>query len=321
MRFSKVQAFLIFSAIAVAGPFAQVTAQNNPATEKPLANVEDHLSSATAMLDALEGESDPVVVRSKLEEVSTHIVAMQKAEPANPWLFYLVGRSHAVARRRGDAIDQLRRFVETREGRNEWKAFRILGDLFVDEFQRLAKSNYEKALQLKPDEPAVLYGLALCAMKLGDFEEALKYAKAAFVADKTNNPKYPALLARVHVNRREWTEAEAAALQAVKFADEAARKSPLDRILLETLVSQLNLLIEVLQRRSAESGWVPGDALRLSDFIGKRGDLGLREAILDKLRILESTAAKSPTPVPQFTEHIEQLRKDIEAQAKKPIVE
>jgi tetratricopeptide (TPR) repeat protein len=199
--------------------------------------------------------------------------------------------------RKGEASDHLQKFVDSREGRNDWKAFRILGDLFVDEFPRLAKGNYDKAAQLKAREPSVLLGSSTCAYHMGDHEEALRLAREAADADGRQTLRYVAHLARMLAARQQWAEADAVAVTALSLAEQAVRAQPGRREALETVETQYQLLIDLLKSRFGDGSSTVDDALRWAGYIRKRADIGQALSRHDSLKVLEqalSTAQANP---------------------------
>ncbi len=188
-----------------------------------------------------------------LERVSHYIEIVRADDPVNPFLPYLHGRVYAFAGRQGDAVEQLRKFVRTREGRNEWRAYRILGDLFVVEFPRLAKANYEKAAALNADEPSVLFGLSVCAFKFGAAGEAISKAREALAADGRKTIRYVSHLAILLKAAGSLGEARREAEQALRLAKEEMRSKPGVRAPLLVVNVQYQLLVDIMQARLAQA--------------------------------------------------------------------
>ncbi len=101
----------------------------------PLAAQEGGVEKAIRLSKEVLDQSEPLEDRKQAEawlyQVNEYLDTIRASDSSNAWLPYLYGRALARAGRPGAAIDQLRKFVGTREGRNEWRAFRLLGDLFV----------------------------------------------------------------------------------------------------------------------------------------------------------------------------------------------
>ncbi|MEK7710546.1 MAG: tetratricopeptide repeat protein [Planctomycetota bacterium] len=266
-------------------PSSGTTATTPP---EPRKSADEALPAARELLDRLDAHPGEDPQPAVLDELNKRILDLQSADPANPWLTYLYGRAYAFSHRNGDAIDQLRRFVETRDGRNEWKAFRVLGDLFVGEFPRLAKANYERAAELNPNEPSALAGLSICANKTGDRDEALRLARRAVEADGRRAVRFVHHLARTLASMKQWDEAEREALSALHLAEEGVRGQPGVRGPLQTMATQYDLLIDIVGGRIGETaGAIADDYVRVSDYMARRADVAAQLAKYDRLILLQ----------------------------------
>lgn len=229
---------------------APVTAARTSEPESPpTADLDTEIAAAIETLDLLESTQDSATPAASKAEAQRRIDAVGKVDPQTPWLHYLNGRMLALGGRGGDAVASLRRFIETREGRNEWRAYRLLGDLFVLEFPQLAKANYRKALQLKPDEPRVLLGLSRCASLLGRADQAVRLARRA--VDTGDGDKLVAVhqLARTLMALKRWDEAQAEALKAVDLARKRDADTPGAVRPIRALENQYKLTIDLLRAR------------------------------------------------------------------------
>ena len=137
-------------------------ARNVPAEAPPedQPNAEQALRAAMEAAEMLEdAEGDEAV--GLLEQIRSYATIIHADNPINPWLDYLTGHAFAASGRKGDAIERLQSFVDTREGRNYWRAHRLLGDLLIKAYPRLAKSSFVKARKLKQNEPTASAGRAV----------------------------------------------------------------------------------------------------------------------------------------------------------------
>ena len=276
--------------------------ESAPSDVKPTR--EDALRAAVEALEQAERQQEEGEVRATaMEEINRRLTTLQGADPTHPWLPYLYARAYALAGRTGDAIDQLRKFVETREGRNEWQAHLRLGDLFLQEYPRLAKASYEKAAALKADEPTALLGLSACAYKTGEVDAALRLAQQAADADARKTVRIVNHLARMFIAKQQWAEADRAAVLALELAETAVRSRPGMRGPLRTLDGQYQLLTDFLQARVGEKVAGPEDFVRLAGYIRKRSDVAARLSLHDALRVLESGVnATAPNTPPRLQE-------------------
>ncbi len=251
----------------------------------------------------LQQKDDGLVAPTAAEEINRRLTSLQKLDPAGPLLPYLFGRAYALFGRVGDAIEQLRKFVETRDGRNEWEAHRRLGDLFVEEFPTLAKASYGKALALKTDEPTALLGLSICAYKSGDLDEALRLAQQAVESDGRRTVRVVAHLARMFIANGQWAEADRSAVLALELAEAAVRKQPGRRGPLQTMEAQYDLLIDLGKARIKEKSTSAEDFVRFAGYIRNRSDVRARLALHDALLVLErGVKATSPSTLPRLLE-------------------
>jgi tetratricopeptide (TPR) repeat protein len=289
------------NAVGKPGDAARAPAAELPVCQpvKPAIDVEDAVQKARALIEGIDLNSADVPSRETLLELEKLLEDIRATAPAHPWLPYLLGRAYGLAGRKGDAIDQLRKFVETREGRNDWKAHQVLGDMFVDEFPRLAQGSYEKAAQLNPNEPSVLTGLSNCANRAGNLDEGIRLARLAVEADGYKNVRFPHRLARALMGRQLFDEAEKEAMRALAIAEERVQKGPGKRVALQILMEQYSLLIELMSGRILAATTVdPQVYIRLAELTGTRADILHRLAKHDQVAILENAVTRTAPDTP-----------------------
>jgi tetratricopeptide (TPR) repeat protein len=283
---------------------AGASSTNQAATVSP-AEVHESIQRAIAALDRLESEvgaRNPEIteaLQALVVEVNEAIETVRTLAPTNPWLSYLLGRAYALTGRRTDASDQLMAFVKTREGRNEWHAYRLLGDLLVDGFPRLAQANYEKAKRLNPNEPTATFGLSVCALKRGDTPEALRLVQEAMAAEGRPILPHVAHLARVLQAAGRFEEALAEADRALRLAWDATRNQPGAREPLIVVDAQYQQLTDLLQARV--NAPLPAEAdvyIRLADTVRERNEVKLKLARHQALRVLEAGVERSAPDTP-----------------------
>ncbi len=268
------------------------------------------IRSTTQLLDELDTAEDDHRAQTLATQIEDNLDVIRTTDESNPWLAYLYGRMLAKTGRQGDAIQQLRRFTTTREGRNEWHAYLLLGDLFVGEFPQLAKANYQKAQVLNKGEADVILGLSKCALKLGHAKEAISLARQAAEANPTQSAKYRIQL--VHALRRsgQWDEAAREAEAALDQSKREAQQAPGKLTPLLIIDSEYQLLIDVFRSRIREASMnrkrdLPFDAarfandhLRLAHYIRERAVNAQSMAVHEMVRTLQSgvneTAPETP---------------------------
>lgn len=279
---------LIKSVLIFAGLYAMVSGDQPVNKAQPgipgIAPAETAVRSATDLLERWERVEDPDNIPALVEELRAHLETIHTAAPDSPWLPYLLGRIYALTGRQGEAVTQLRKFVETREGRNEWRAHRLLGDLFVAEFPQLARASYAKAAELRANEPSVLLGLSQCAFKLGHLDEATGLARTAVQSEST--PKAHAHLARMLLAQKKLEDALREATLGVELAKAAVGDRPGVASLVQELDTELRLLIDILQARINEPGSRAADYLDLAELIGERAENARLLSLYDRVRVL-----------------------------------
>ena len=261
-----------------------------PAVEPPAGatpvSLDDLTRTVTEILDELDARWGEPPSREELDRLNELVLRIQAADPASERVQYLYGRAWALMGRTGAAISSLQKYVDSRDGRNEWKAFRVLGDLFVDEFPRMALSNYEKAAALKPDEPTVLLGMSRGYHGVGERDKALDYAKRAVMADRGRYVRPVGHLAKMFAANQQWSEADRTAMAALEKAQAQLQAEPGRRGALILLQEQYDLLIGMLRTRLAAPGAGSDQYARLGRFMRERADTAAKLALYDVLSVI-----------------------------------
>ncbi len=263
-------------------------------------SVQEAIQLAMVALERLENDGETDAAGAILSDANRYIEFVRASEPANPWLPYLVGRVYVITGRHRDAVEELGKFVETPIGRNEWLAYRILGDLLVSGFPRLAKNNYARAADLNVGEPSVLFGLSSCAAQLGAAAEAIQRAREAVAADGGRTVRYISHLANLLRAVGKWDEAIGEAERALDLAKQAVGTNPGTLGPLLTVDGQYELLIEIMQGLleqnvaertrggSADATYLATNHLRLAAYIRERAIVADKLARHDVLGALEA---------------------------------
>ena len=266
---------------------------------EPAIGVDEAVRRAIDALDRLEARDESDALVPLTDEANRYIEIVEAQDAANPWIPYLYGRAYALMGRRGDAVDQLVKFVETREGRNEWRAYRLLGDLFIDEFPRLAKANYEKAKTLNPAEPTVLFGLSVCAARLGDRERAISLARETLEVDGAQTVRYVSHLAALLSADGQSNEAFKEAQRALDLARTATQAEPGAHRPLLVVDGQYQQMINILEARVNEPAHTDvSDYLRLAALVRQRAQIRQTLMLHDVLRVIEAGVDKTAPDTP-----------------------
>ena len=302
--------------IAIVSALPLVALSSPPtATDAPQVgtdSVAEAIRSATRLLDELDTAEDGHHAQSLTKQIEDNLDVIRTADESNPWLAYLYGRMLAKTGRQGDAIRQLRRFTTTREGRNEWHAYLLLGDLFVGEFPRLARANYQKAQVLNEDEADVFLGLSKCALKLGHAKEAIALARQATEANPTQSAKYRIQLIHALRHSGQWDEAAREAETALEQSKRDAQQAPGKLAPLLIIDTEYQLLIDVFRSRIREASMnrkreLPFDAtgfandhLRLAHYMRERAVNAQSIAVHEMLKTLQSGVNETAPETPIF---------------------
>lgn len=257
------------------------------------------IENAGDLLNGLEAHRAVAPDDPDLSGVRTIIQEISVIAPADPYLIFLHARYMVLTGLAGDASRKLREFVETRQGQTEWRAFRLLGDLYLDEFPSLAKSSYKKAAALSPGEAGVLFGLSVCEMKLGAIEAAVQLARGAVAADGRAAIRYVAHLARALQADEKWDEALREAENALLMARRETERDPVARRPLESLSAQYTLVMSILRSRiAAQIDDSVNDFLRLDTCVRQQFRVREKLTLHDWLAVVESRVKSSGPDTP-----------------------
>ncbi len=187
-------------------------------------SADDALRMAIAAAEALE-TADVAARPALMQRIGELLETAGGLEPPSPWIAYVYTYVHAMSGRAGDAIHNIEAFLDTRDGRNYWRAHRLLGDLLVSRYPRLAYASYVSAKKLKGDEPTVLYGLGRCMASRGELDTAIDYVTRAIVADTQETVSYTHFLAQIFQQKGQWEQAVRTAEQALAMAERKLEQS------------------------------------------------------------------------------------------------
>ncbi len=171
-----------------------------------------------------EGE----ILRSanQLEEAyEVYSLALQQLQD-NAQLLYARALTAEQLGRVDEAVADLAHVVKNEP--NNAEALNALGYTLVDMTDRVTegKQYIEKALKLKPSDPAILDSMGWAYYRLGEHEKALRYLQQAF--DKLKDPEIAA-----HLGEVLWVLGNKE--RAREIWDEALRETPKDKVLLNVI--------------------------------------------------------------------------------------
>ena len=312
------EARIALAAVMLAIIVTMVMTNRAPAQTGASRSTDESIRAAVDLLDQLEQSQTRPIGNADLVGVNELIIAVEKADPTNPWLAYLFGRSFALMGRAGDAIDKLREFTETREGRNEWKAFRILGDLFVEQYPQLARAKYRNAEALKANDPTIIFGLSRCAYGIGEPQKALHLARQVAESGDGRTVTYVSHLARMLMANELWSQADQTAAAALEIAQQNAEKNSGRRDPLLVVDQQYQLTIDLLGARIESRGATVDLSLQLARAIRDRANLIRTISMFDVLDILEAAieagdVERRPEVLQEYAETLAEVGRTAEA--------
>jgi tetratricopeptide (TPR) repeat protein len=332
---------LILGAVAAAG-IDEAAAQNQPSAAQPAASgtpgtsgapgeasapdrfgdvsFSEARSRAMTLLDDLTWELDGDRRAEMLDDASLLVRRANRLEPNNPWMRYLQGRMAAAIGRGPEARGALQEFVATREGQNEWTAYRTLGDLLVDGFPTLARQHYERAAALHTGEASVLFGLSRCLQRMGPgfLEDAIQKAEAATLADRKNRIQITSHLASLYSQAGRYADADKVGRRAWLRAQELMEEHESSPQYVSILNRNLALLLNNVQRQIAET---PDDAnlyLKALEYYRAQQEVSNRLELLRQFELLvrgiTETNPQTPTELLiEFGKTQEALGREAEA--------
>ena len=155
------------------------------------------------------------------EAYDFYTLALQQMQN-NSQLLYSRALTAEKLGRIDEAVADLGRIVKNEP--NNAEALNALGYTLVDMTGRVAegKQYIEKALKLKPNDPAILDSMGWAYYRLGEHENALRYLQQAF--DKLKDPEIAA-----HLGEVLWVMGNEE--RAREIWEEALRETPKDKVL------------------------------------------------------------------------------------------
>lgn len=159
------------------------------------------------------------------EAYEVYSLALQQM-PDNSQILYARALTAEKLGRIDEAINDLTEIAKNEP--NNAEALNALGYTLVDTTARIAegKQYIEKALRIKPNDPAILDSMGWAYYRLGQHDKALRYLQHAF--DKLKDPEIAA-----HLGEVLWVLGDKK--RAREIWDEALRATPKDKVLLNVI--------------------------------------------------------------------------------------
>ncbi len=240
---------LLIAVLALGVTSGDLHAQQTPgrsgaAAEELRLSIDNALTRARELVVGLEDDTLPVEQQQTAYSDATRLVKyVQELDPLNARAQFLLGRLSILANRPREALGYIEAYLRDDQGKNDWLAHKLVGDLYVVSYPKLATAEYRRAIELAADEPDAHVGLARAYLKLNEPEDAVASARRAIQLDRDNTAAYRAVLARGFLARSEQVdEAIQAAREAVEMMEQQVRESPGKLELLMELKEYYNLL-------------------------------------------------------------------------------
>ncbi len=261
-------------------------------TIEPVLPADEAVKQARAAFDRLDQGGD---VQKEAAEINSLYKMLVESAKDDPWLAYIRGRSAILSGRVVDGMQDLEAFAKTTPGQSDWKTFRILGDLHVKDYPRLAEGKYRQALALNDREPTILLGLSQAQFRLGQRKEALQMAERAVQLDAGKTVTYldnfAAMLRLDGENDKSQLDRAAGVVnQAVQIVQAALKERPTDPSLLQLLATEYESALIVLRDILAAT---PDNAAAYTDVAAISENLGeLRRQLLmhEAIALIENQA-------------------------------
>ncbi len=252
-----VLAGLLACPISVFAQFDDPTSPPPPKGASPYAGLspEEALDKALEIVTGLEeSERDPDEVQEERKEYTETLAIIDRIleiDPLNKTASYVKGRLHILAGRPRSALPMIEEYVNDPAGLNDWRAYKILGDLYISSFPKHAVSKYRQAIQLAENEAEPVIGLARAQLKLSNPKEAVENAQNAIRLDKKGESSYHATLAEALMMDKKFEDAARASEAAVKMSEEDISRNPEIKSLLVDLQTNYDLRLQCVSQLAA----------------------------------------------------------------------
>jgi Tfp pilus assembly protein PilF len=243
------------------------------------------------------------------------LMALQ-VRPDQPYALLVKGKILIADNRHREAMEPLNAYVKTPEGRNDYRGFEALGDVFLRSSKHwLAAQMYSNALPKSPVKVKEDFVRARVQVKLsqalagrGLFREAIDAARGAVLADP-NASEFQWNLASVLLksgNAEEAIEAMNKAIELIK-SDMAFLYSRLevsiDPKAEEELIKNLGSLSHVLDAMvrahqsavSLASEPAPARLVALAESVAEQADIERRLRLYGSMKLMEQVVTREPT--------------------------
>lgn len=256
---------------------------------------DDLVRQALAAFDRLEKGASAA---ADVAEINRLYKMLSETAADNPWLLYIRGRSAVLSGRTMDGIRDLQRFSETPPGRTDWKTFRILGDVHLKDFPRLAEAHYRQALALADREPSIYLGLSQAVFKLGKRPEGLDLARRAVDLDGGMSVLYLDNLASLLRSDGKGDQAIAVVNRAIQVLQKQLEVSPDDILTLRRLGAEYEVALSLITERLRANAEDASGYIALAVVADNLSEMRRRLLLVDAIDVIEKEA------IPRFKDNV-----------------
>ena len=220
---------------------------------------------------------------------------------------FIAGRVNILVNRPREAIGFITKYTEHRKGENDWLAFKLLGQLYLEaKYYQMARDKYRRASELNPREPEPFAGLAQTEWSLSRYDKAVDAARKAVELDSRNpeserEPRYYAVLADALLGMGDLEPALEAATTAAETARRRAREDATDVKLWRRVDAYCALIQKTIGSMLARHPERTEFYVRLIRISRERADIA---HLIHLHRVLESVeqgiTATEPTTPPEL---------------------
>ncbi|MCH7812583.1 MAG: tetratricopeptide repeat protein [Planctomycetes bacterium] len=274
---------------------------------EPAVDLADALGRATGAIRAAEDRG--IDYEDRMAEAQFYLSEALGFDSASARAEYLYGRMNVLIGRTRDAFGQIRAFLKTPEGKNDWEAFKTLGDLhYTGKYYVQAERKYERAIELNPEKASPYEGLCLALLKLGKRQKAIEAGSNAVQRDPRSAIGYEALAQALTMDAQ-LPEARAAILQAIEISRGRLKESVDNITLLQRIQAHYRVQQTILSAALLRD---PRDGPAYREYaksIRDRADLETMVALHHALNVLKKgiTETRPNIPRPLLYEYIEML--------------
>lgn len=156
--------------------------------KRDLTSVEEVLKKAIALdknnNDARLKLSEFYFLVRDYEQSENLLIETIKLLPYNPKAYHLLGMNY---QEENDTVNAIKAYLMALEQDADYfEACENLGVLYAQNLNPLAIDHYKNALRIRPDDPQILYNIAMFYQESGNYDQAVEYYKKMLQLNRKN---------------------------------------------------------------------------------------------------------------------------------------